>query len=247
MPEPLFFCVLPGELSPLSSVVLDAGGVPVLDFTCSATSTVPDGAWVRVRTRRSVPGTGPVILAGSHKSPVRNRETWLEVTEPIPAPEGFAGIVLRGNEVGGAIGAETGLSLLSKLGRDQKVILDAGLTPSESASALAAGADGVVLSDVLMGLSEFSLNQPLKDKIERIDETSFHVVNGFQIVSSPLSPVLRRLLDGESFWALADGWYSTPDATSVAWPAGTALLRASEMASHKPLLVLGAYQSALQA
>ncbi len=248
MPEPLFFCVLPGELSPLSSIVLEAGGVPVLDFTCSATRAVPDGAWVRVRTRRSVPGTGPVILAGSHKSPVRNRETWLEVTEPIPAPEGFAGIVLRGNEVGGAIGAETGLSLFSKLGRDQKVILDAGLTPSESASALAAGAYGVVLSDVLMALNEFSLNQALKHKIDRIDENSFHVVNGFQIVSSPLSPVLRRLLDGESFWALADGWYSTQDVASVAWPAGTGLLHASMMAKQYKTVggVLGAYQSALQ-
>ena len=150
MPEPMFFCVLPGELSPLSRVVQEAGGVPVLDFTCSATSVVPDGAWVRVRTRRSVPGTGPVILVGSHKAPVRNRETWLEVTEPIPAPEGFAGIVLRGNEVGGAIGAKSGLKLLSKIGKDQNVILDAGLTPTDAASALAAGAVGVVLSDVLI-------------------------------------------------------------------------------------------------
>ena len=165
MPEPMFFCVLPGELSPLAGTVLQAGGVPVLDFTCSATSSVPDGAWVRVRTRRSVPGTGPVILAGSHKAPVRNRETWLEVTEPTPAPKGFAGVVLRGNEVGGAIGSEPGMSLLAKMGQDQKVILDAGLSPKDSAAALAVGASGVILSDVLLALDEFNLNPVLKNKI----------------------------------------------------------------------------------
>ena len=140
MPEPMFFCVLPAELSALAGAVLNTGGVPVLDFTCSARVDVPDGAWVRVRTRRNIPGTGPVILAGTHKMPVRNRETWLEVTEPIAPPKGFAGVVLRGNEVGGAIGAESGLAMLSKMGQDQQVILDAGLTPAQSAAALAAGA-----------------------------------------------------------------------------------------------------------
>ena len=149
MPEPMFFCVLPAELSGLVGTVLNAGGVPVLDFTCSPRSDVPDGAWVRVRTRRSVPGTGPVIFAGSHKMPVRNRETWLEVTEPMAPPDGFAGVVLRGNEVGGAIGLDSGLSMLSQMGQDQEVILDAGLAPSQSAAALAAAACSSALDSQL--------------------------------------------------------------------------------------------------
>ena len=91
----MFFCVLPAELSALAGAVLNTGGVPVLDFTCSARVDVP---MVHGFVCTEHPGTGPVILAGTHKMPVRNRETWLEVTEPIAPPKGFAGVVLRGNE-----------------------------------------------------------------------------------------------------------------------------------------------------
>ena len=97
MPECAFFCVIPAERASLADAIMSAGGIPVLDFTCSPTVAVPDGAWVRVNNRRSVPGTGPVILSGSHKAPVRNRETWLEVTEACAIPEGFAGAVVRGS------------------------------------------------------------------------------------------------------------------------------------------------------
>ena len=71
---------------------------PRLDFTCSPTVAVPDGAWVRVNNRRVCPARVS-ILSGSHKAPVRNRETWLEVTEACAIPEGFAGAVVRGSEV----------------------------------------------------------------------------------------------------------------------------------------------------
>ncbi len=249
MPEPMFFCVLPAELSALAGTVLNTGGVPVLDFTCSPRCDVPEGAWVRVRTRRSVPGTGPVILTGSHKMPVRNRETWLEVTEPTAPPQGFAGVVLRGNEVGGSIGTEPGLDMLSKMGQDQQVILDAGLTPEEAATALAAGASGVILSDVLLALDEIGLQKAFYEKLDRLDSSAFHVVNGFQIVCSPLSPVLRRLLDGEGFWSMAEGWFSTTDLRSVAWPSGTGLQHALPLArKHNTLAALiDAYRNAARA
>ena len=45
------------------------------------------------------------------------------------------------------------------MGQDQEVILDAGLAPSQSAAALAAGARGIVLSDVLLGLDEMGLQK----------------------------------------------------------------------------------------
>ena len=123
-------CVLPAERAALVPAVVAAGGVPVVDLTSSARVSVPGGAWVRVRTRRSVPGTGPVILAGGHHSqPVKHRDTWLEVTAPGPVPEGFTGIVLRGLEAGGACGVAPGLELLAQVPKEAPVIVDAGLLP----------------------------------------------------------------------------------------------------------------------
>ena len=149
MPECAFFCVIPAERASLADAILLAGGTPVLDFTCSPTVPVPDGAWVRVSNRRSVPGTGPVILSGNHKAPVRNRETWLELTAAGPIPDGFVGAVVRGNEVGGPCGSTPGMTLLGQMGQDQRVIVDAALSPKDAAAALAAGAEGVVLSECL--------------------------------------------------------------------------------------------------
>ena len=94
MSKPIFLCVLPSERVSLASAVAAAGGIPVIDLTSSPRVEVPDGAWVRVRDRRSVPGTGPVILVGASGGPIHNRETWLEVLEPGPVPDGFIGIVL---------------------------------------------------------------------------------------------------------------------------------------------------------
>ncbi|MGB0638241.1 MAG: beta-ketoacyl synthase N-terminal-like domain-containing protein, partial [Myxococcota bacterium] len=248
MPERLYLCVLPGERASLAGAVHAAGGVAVLDLTSGPTVSVPDGAWVRVRTRRSVPGKGPVILTGNHKSPVRNRETWLEVTEIQAAPEGFAGVVLRGQEAGGPCASVPGMDLLAGMGQDQKVILDAGVDPEEAAAALAAGAQGVVLSDVLLGLPELDLPAGLKSRLSLLDAGAFHIVNGFQIVSSPLSPVLRRLLDGEGFWSLADGWFAAGDPSKTVWPAGSGLRHAQPLAEAYGTIagVLGAYKSASQ-
>ncbi|MEC8192296.1 MAG: SDR family NAD(P)-dependent oxidoreductase [Myxococcota bacterium] len=243
MPKRAFFCVLPGERASLAEAVQSVGAIPVLDFTCSPTTSVPEGAWVRVRTRRSVPGVGPVILAGNHKAPVRNRETWLEVTEPGPLPAGFAGAVLRGAEVGGPCGALSGLEMLSRVARDQRVILDAGLSPSDAAVALASGAEGVVLSEVLLGLDEIGLPKQMMERLGRLDGGSFHVVNGFQIAASPLSPVLRRLLDGEGYWDLATNWFADGDLGRVAWPVGPGVRQAIDLAKeHRTITgLLGAY------
>ena len=169
MPERALFCVLPAERASLVDAVLATGGIPVLDFTCSPTVSVPDGVWVRVNNRRSVPGTGPVILSGNHKSPVRNRETWLELTEARPVPEGFAGAVIRGNEVGGLCGSEAGMRLFARMGQDQKVILDAGLVPDEVAAAFAAGAAGVIISEQMLALPEIGLQKTMLERISRLD------------------------------------------------------------------------------
>ena len=63
--------------------------------------------------------------------------------------------------------------MLSKMGQDQQVILDAGLTPAQSAAALAARARGIILSDVLLGLDEVGLQQHLYEKLDRLDSRLF--------------------------------------------------------------------------
>ena len=246
MPECAFFCVIPAERASLADAIMSAGGIPVLDFTCSPTVAVPDGAWVRVNNRRSVPGTGPVILSGSHKAPVRNRETWLEVTEACAIPEGFAGAVVRGSEVGGPCGSLPGMDLLGQMGQDQRVIIDAALSPKDAAAAFAAGTEGVVLSECLWALPEMALPKVFLDRLGRLDSGSFHVINGFQILASPLAPVLRRLLDGEGFWPLAQGWLSQGDPTRCAWPAGPGVSAAVEFSQiHGSVAgVIGAYREA---
>ena len=150
MTDLVLLCTLPAERASLAPIVVAAGGTPVIDLTASARVVVPDGAWVRVRSRRNVPGTGPVVLVGGgDAAPVRNRETWLEVTTPEVAPEGFAGVVLRGVEAGGPCGASPGLDLLRALPQGTRVILDAGVDPAEAAAAAGLGAVGVVLSIVI--------------------------------------------------------------------------------------------------
>ena len=232
MTDLVLLCSLPASRASLVPVVAAAGGTPVLDLTATPRVAVPDGAWVRVRSRRSVPGTGPVVLAaGSDAAPVRNRETWLEVTEPQPAPDGFAGIVLRGEEAGGPCGAAPGLELLKSVPQGTRVILDAGVDPAEAAAAAGLGAVGVVLSDVLLGLAELGLPPRLSARLHGLESASLHVVNGHRLVASPLSPVLRSLLGGGSFWDLAQGWLESDDPAGRAWPGGLGLLRARALAA----------------
>ena len=143
-------CLIPAERVQLTEAVLVTGAIPVIDITCSERVAIPAGAWVRTRTRRSVPGTGPVILVGAHTQPVKGRPTWLEVTAAQGLPEGFAGLVLRGIEAGGPCAARPGMALLQALPAGTPAILEAGCSPEDASAAMAAGAKGVMLSDVLL-------------------------------------------------------------------------------------------------
>ena len=90
-----------------------------------------------------------------------------------------------------------------------------------------------------------ALPNNLLQRLSRLDSGAFHVVNGFQILASPLAPVLRRLLDGEGFWPLAQGWLSQADPAQVAWPAGPGVASAVALSqAHGSIAgVLGAYTS----
>ena len=247
----LLLCVLPADRASLAGAVRAAGGTPVVDLTAGGTvGPLAAGVWVRVRDGRSVPGTGPVLLAaGSTPRPLANRETWLEVTTPGPVPAGLAGVVLRGVEVGGPCGAAPAMSLLAQMPPGVPVVVDGGLKPDAVAGALRAGAAGVVLSDVLMATPEMALPSGLRQRMDVADASSSHLINGFRIQASPLAPVLRRLLSGESFWDLSQGWLGTDSPGTVAWPAGRAIADAPELARQYGTLagLVGAARAALSA
>jgi len=229
-------CTLPAARSALCERVVAGGGVPMVDLTCAPPGiVVPSGAWVRVRSTEAVPGDGPVVVAagsGELGPPVPGRPTWLERTEAGPAPEGYAGVVLRGQEAGGPCGTRPGLELLRAMPADVPVLLDAGVAPGELAEVRRAGAWGVVVSDLLLGLPELDLPPGLRARLDRADPSTSHVVNGFRIQAAPLALVLRRLLSGESFWDHTKGWFRLDNPAEVAFPAGLALSRAREVADR---------------
>ena len=119
-------CYLPAERADLSAIVLGSGAIPVIDVTCSDRNKVPLGAWVRSRSKRDIPGKGPIILAGGHhRTAIRGRETWLEVTKISQIPKGkthngFAGVVVRSSEAGGWSSPQTWVELASKLDKFDK-------------------------------------------------------------------------------------------------------------------------------
>ncbi len=228
-------CILPVARISLTKRVLAAGAIPVVDLTCaSAPVEIPDGAWVRVRDARNAPGTGPVVLAAGNaeSQPIPGRATYIECTDSTPVAAGFAGVVLRGSEAGGPCGARPGLEMLREMSTSVPVLLDAGTGPGDVGAARKAGAQGIVVSDLLLGLPALDVPSALQARIDRADSATSHVVNGFRIQAAPLAPVLRRLLSGDSFWDCAQGWFHRDNPAEVAFPAGVAVARAREVADR---------------
>jgi malonyl CoA-acyl carrier protein transacylase len=239
--------ILPAGSSGLASAVSAAGGTPVVDLTCGL-DEVPQGAWVRVLAGQDAPGDGPALLA-TPGEPLSGRETWLEVTEPGPVPEGFAGLLLRGREAAGRCGTEDGLLLLQDCPEPQRVLLDAGLGPDTAAAAAALGAGGVVLSEQLWALPELGLGPHVRRKARRCLDTGTRVVGGHRVAGSPMSPVVRMLAGGADFWELAQDWARSDDPVTRALPAGQGLALAGTLARrHADIAgVLGAYRTAIEA
>ena len=138
------------------------------------------------------------------------------------------------------------MDLLRQMGQDQRVIIDAALSPKDAAAAFAAGTEGVVLSECLWALPEMALPKVFLDRLGRLDSGSFHHqwIPDFGL---SLAPVLRRLLDGEGFLvALAQGGWSE-DPTRCAWPTGPGVSAAVSSANFHGFVagVIGAYRSGI--
>ena len=115
-------------------------------------------ARVRTRSKRDIPGKGSVILAGGqHRSPIRGRETWLEVTKIRKVPRGFAGIIVRSKESGGWCSDKTWIELQENLTKldPARTILDVGFSRRLGLSVEQFA--GTVLSSQIVAFSEFGL------------------------------------------------------------------------------------------
>ena len=92
---PKKYCVIPAENVALYDALLQLGTTPVIDVSLSPRKPVPTDAWIRARNKRSVPGKGPVVLAGGqHRNTLRGRPSWIEVNRPQPLPKNCKEIVL---------------------------------------------------------------------------------------------------------------------------------------------------------
>lgn len=140
-------CLLPPGTAGLAERVVAAGGIPVLEVGDGGEGVVPDGAWVRVADADAAPGDGPVIVAlGGAQRLAAGRPTWFESTSGLGLPSGAAGVVLLAPD------APAALAALEDTPRGTAVLLGGGLLPEDLSAAIAAGAHGVVLSDVLAAL-----------------------------------------------------------------------------------------------
>jgi malonyl CoA-acyl carrier protein transacylase len=242
MPDPVFV-LLPPSRAQLASVVTENDCTPIIDATGSQVPDVPAGAWVRTRPGRPAPGQGPVILA-EYGAPVPGRPNWLETTAPRDVPQGFEGLVLKGNEAGGAAGQVDGLTLLAQCPQPEKVLLDAGLGPHTAAAAAALGARGILLSEQLWGCPEFDLPSAMGRRLDFADTEQTRRVRGLRIANGATSSAVRALVEGADAWSLIDGLWENGDPNNCLWLAGQGLALARGLADRYGTLglLLKAYQ-----
>jgi malonyl CoA-acyl carrier protein transacylase len=206
MPNFRLLCYLPAERAYLSSTVFAANAIPVIDICCGDRVAIPKGAWVRTRSKRGIPGKGPVILAGGHhRTAIRGRETWLETTTPRKPPKGFAGIILRGSETGGWSGTDSVWKNLSRT-NPSKTIIDGGILPEQLQNVLSKGFTGVVVGDTLVGFKEYGLPPRLSQMLSIADQSYFVRNEQYAVFGPPLSNGIQQLIKGNDWWRISEGW-----------------------------------------
>jgi len=233
--SPRILCYLPAERVSLCPLIFASKAIPVVDLCCSDRSRVPNGVWVRTRSKRDIPGKGPVILAGGqHRSPIRGRETWLEVTKPRKVPRGFAGIILRTKETGGWCSDKTLTEFQDSMDKlDPKTtMLDAGLSPDQWASFEGLGFAGTILSTQIISFSEFGLPPNLMTFLEQLNQSHLIHTQTVSVAAYPLSDGLHKLLSGLDWWKVSDGWLREDQPKHKLAPWGTSVLNAISYAQQ---------------
>ena len=223
-------CILPSERSEIAPQVIQAGGIPVIDITLSDRVPIPIGTWVRTRVRRAVPGKGPVILAGeNHKSPIRNRETWLETSRYKKTPKGFAGIILRGSNVGGITVNSDIWEKLAKADPNQRIIIDAGSLPEDMPKLKEKNIEGVILHDVLMAMPELLMPNPWAKLINAQDPSFCQRTKHASVFSPLLSDGVQKVAEEKNWWKICHQWLSKASPNTSPAPFGSAILHAPNL------------------
>ena len=200
-------CYLPAERVSLCTIVFSAQAIPVVDLCYSDRSRVPNGAWVRTRSKRDIPGkdllswlVGSIVrlfeaenLAGGNKKFAKY---------PVALQ-----IIVRTKESGGWCSEKTWNDLQENLTKldPARTILDVGFSPEEWNS-LRDGFAGTVLSSQLIGFSEFGLPANLLSLLQQLNDTHLIHHNNSSVASYPLSEGLKGLVDGIDWWRVSDGW-----------------------------------------
>lgn len=188
--------------------VLDLGRDPAVARTALArvAARVPGHFAVRVASDVLAVDTLPeqvstvVVPAARHLSAPEawgHRRVLVEVTSIEEAraavAAGAGGLIAKGNESGGRIGAETTYILLQRLCGELEVPIWAqgGIGLHTAAACIAGGACGVVLDAQLALVRESTLPAEVQAAIRAMDGSESVVIGGHRVYSRPDLPVAR--------------------------------------------------------
>jgi acyl transferase domain-containing protein/NAD(P)H-dependent flavin oxidoreductase YrpB (nitropropane dioxygenase family)/NADP-dependent 3-hydroxy acid dehydrogenase YdfG len=211
-----------------------------------------------------------VIFTGDHPDLARHVrelagagvEVLLEATtipEAAHAAElGAAGVVLKGHEAGGRVGADTSFVLVQKWRRHAEKSgaklpfwVRGGIGPNTAAACLAAGARGVVLDSQVLLAKESPLSEAARRRVAGLDggETTVlgtRLSEAYRVYSRPDSPAAQELAKEEERLLAADlsadeklaQWRSAvrkkvaADPVEGVWPVGQDVVNAAGLAAR---------------
>ncbi|MCA9937178.1 MAG: SDR family NAD(P)-dependent oxidoreductase [Anaerolineales bacterium] len=166
-----------------------------------------------------------IALAGEHQMRVLLQATSLEQAK-MGVRLGVAGIIAKGSESGGRVGAETTFILLQKLLKhiSLPVYAHGGIGEHTAAACCAAGAAGVMLDSQLTLLRESRLPSAIKEKIRGMDSRETVCLGAelgelHRFYAPPDAEAVTALREVLVELAAAD---STPAEKSAAWRAAIA-------------------------
>lgn len=228
--SPNLLCRIPAEKVVLYDALLKLGTTPVIDVTLSPRKPVPANAWIRARNKRSVPGKGPVMLAGGqHRNSVRGRDSWIEVNRPQPIPKSCKGIILISSTSPGWSSSWTTTDLIEHYQTthpDLPIYVDwSGMPSSLSRLTWRDKVDGIIISDVLMGAKEFTLPTRIESFLKSVSEANIHRFADSDkslIQTLGLAPLMsasaKKLLKGSPWYTLMENWLTAANPQKIPLP-----------------------------
>lgn len=148
-----------------------------------------------------------------HERPVIAQVTSVQAAEQAMAM-GAQGLIAKGQESGGACGADSAFVLLQRVllvakPKHVPVWCQGGMSCHTAAAAMVAGAAGVVIDAILAGMPESDLPAELKQRVLALDGSEPRAVAGFNVLPSKgiavaelsAAEVVQQLAD-QRLWAI---------------------------------------------